>query len=159
MTTLEIKNAKTCEILRNAILKLNPKDIGLQQTTDFPDVWGSLMEMKLGQHLVTLVVLLDGTTSLYLGDESGFIGCGENQNVRKASMDFLKYMQQNIQEFISTNEICYPKNGEVRFHIFTYQDILTAHGNENMIITNNHLLSPFFQKANNVLTEIRKLNT
>jgi hypothetical protein len=149
---------KTIKDLRRSVLSLSPGDIGLTQPIDGPTVWGILMETGYPRGLATLVVLADGTTSLYLGHGGGMIGGGEHDNVRAASMKFLASAEQYQKALEPTKSFPYPHVGKVRFTVLTFSGPLTAEADENDLGNGTHELSNLFYPGHEVLTELRRMD-
>lgn len=76
--------------MRERVFAVKPDEIGLSKSNYSAEVWGILMETGFkGGGAYSLVVLADGTTSLYFSTGAGVIGAGQHEQVRKASMHFL----------------------------------------------------------------------
>lgn len=144
--------------LRQAVLTLNPTEAGLIQDSRKDFIWGVIMETGYPGATMTLITLADGTTSLYFSNGSGFIGCGQHPNVKRASQDlnrsavgFLRQMDQ-----VKTCEL--PKPGRVRFHVLTLNEIYSADCDLQALEAGNDPLSRLFQAAQGVITQIRLLD-
>jgi len=75
---------KTADIyreMRDRVLALDPASIGLIQSGP-NQVWGALMETGHPEAVSTLVVLGDGTVSLYFSNGGGIIGLGQHEGPR-----------------------------------------------------------------------------
>ncbi|MFW9882720.1 MAG: hypothetical protein ACFFG0_57385 [Candidatus Thorarchaeota archaeon] len=99
--------------------------------------------------------MADGTTSLYIGHGGGIIGGGEHENVKQASFKFLKTSEKYLKQFSSTTVFPYPNIGHVKFYILTYNGVLAAEGNENILGEGRHKLSKLFYSGHDVLAELR----
>ncbi|NIQ39662.1 MAG: hypothetical protein GTN81_13880 [Proteobacteria bacterium] len=144
--------------LRQKVLSLSPGDIGLTQPKDGSTVWGILMETGYPGGLATLIVLADGTTSLYFGHGGGIIGAGEHDSVRTASMRFLAVAEQYQKALEPTKSFPYPHVGTVRFYVLTFSGPLTAAADENDLGNRTHALSNLFYAGHEVLTELRHID-
>src|SRR5579872_1246922 len=60
--------------LRMQALSVKPPDVGLPTSTESGAVLGLLMEFWATRATVSLVMLVDGTTSLYFGNGGGILG-------------------------------------------------------------------------------------
>src|SRR5882724_6714324 len=68
--------------LRQNVLGLDPSAVGLAPTPGRPRVWGGLMDMGYpDRRWASLVVVGDGTVSLYTSTGGGMIGAGAHPNV------------------------------------------------------------------------------
>src|SRR4051812_48333664 len=77
-----LEPAAITAMLRNNVFKLKVEDIGLTHEKS-PLVWGSMMELGYPDVAVSLVVLADGSCSVYLTDGNGAVGCGLYSEVRQ----------------------------------------------------------------------------
>lgn len=75
--------------LRAMALSVKPGDIGLTRKSFGQEAWGIVMETEMDGGYYTLVVLGDGTTSLYFSKGGGIIGAGEHETVRRAGARFM----------------------------------------------------------------------
>jgi len=66
----------------------------------------------------TLVVLADGTTSLYFSSGGGIIGAGERPEVRKASERFLGWGNRLVESAKPSESVEPPAEGVTKF--FSY---------------------------------------
>jgi hypothetical protein len=84
--------------LRNQILSLDPSRIGLASSPGLPRVFAGLMEMGMDGGIASLVVIADGTTSLYYSTGGGIIGAGLDQRVKAPSRAFLAALERHVDE-------------------------------------------------------------
>ena len=77
------------DTLRSMALNLKAEDLGLSPKNYPNEVWGILMETGFKNDSYTLLVLADGTTSLYFSNGGGIIGAGTHETVKKASLNLL----------------------------------------------------------------------
>ena len=84
--------------LRQQILTLDPASMHLAPSAEHPHVYGGLMEMGMGGDVASLVVIADGTTSLYWSTGGGIIGAGLHQPVKGPSKGFLAALERHVDE-------------------------------------------------------------
>jgi len=84
--------------LRAKLLRAKPADFGLAATPELPRVWGAMMEMRIGAADVSLVVVAEGSTSLYFSTGGGVIGGGEHESVRAANRKLLGVIEKLFPE-------------------------------------------------------------
>ena len=150
--------AQVIKALRGKVLSLSPHKIGLSQSDDSASVWGVLMETGYPEGLMTLVVLADGTTSLYLGHGGGIIGGGEHASVRKASRELLYNVGLYCGVLSPTKSFPYPNVGRVKFYVLTFTSTLTADANEDELGNGKHNLSNLFYASHAVISELRHID-
>jgi len=106
--------------------------------------------------LVTLVSLVDGTTSLYFGNGGGIIGAGEHEVVRQATSKLLTRAQGDLKQLGFADDFPLPTIGEVRFYVRTYAGVRNGRALESDLAMEYHRLSPLFVAAHNVISAIRQ---
>lgn len=117
--------AKMTALLRSAVLSMGPEDIGLSAVNG-PEVWGVMMELGMAEVVASLVVLADGSVSIYLSDGGGAIGCGLHPDVRSAAAKMLGTAQQAIAHCLPVVRYPLPGENEVRFYLLTGNGVLSS---------------------------------
>lgn len=141
--------------LRERIFVLPPEEVGLAPTPGGPAVWTVFMETGFPEAVASLLVVADGTTSLYFSNGGGIIGAGEHESVRAAATAFLAAANEHLGELAPATEHPLPDRGRVRFYLRTFTGLLTAEASENDLGENRHPLSPLFHAGHVVITAIR----
>ena len=152
------KPAEPAEIyfgLRNQILSLNPKDVGIVQSSKTPNVWGVLMETGYPQAVATLVSLANGTTSFYFSNGGGMIGGGEHVTVAQSTKSFVTSAEKYYQQMTLAESFPTPAIGKVKFYVLTFSGIFTIDVDENALGSGKHRLSPLFASGQEVITQFR----
>ncbi len=142
-----------CE-MRERVLALDPASVGLTQSEP-NQVWGALMETGYAKAVSTLVMLGDGTVSLYFSNGGGIIGLGQHEGPRNAGLAFLAAAPSFLQYAEPTGEYPLPQKSHTRFYLLTYEGIFTAEAPESDLGYGRHPLSPLFAKAQDVITQAR----
>ncbi|MBN1801405.1 MAG: hypothetical protein JW891_07865 [Candidatus Lokiarchaeota archaeon] len=144
--------------LRNMVFGLNPTDIGIsKETCNFP-VWGIVMETGILSASYTLVVLIDGTTSLYFSNGGGILGGGEHEDVRKASEILLTGAQVFYEKGQETTKYPLPSEGAVNFYFLTFDGNFSYASTGKKLGKGNDAFSDLFLAAHGVITELRKFS-
>ncbi|MGE0268042.1 MAG: hypothetical protein AB7S78_06270 [Candidatus Omnitrophota bacterium] len=144
--------------MRNIALNLDPEDIGVHSNKELRRIYGILMEIGHPDGALSLIVLADGTVSLYYEKGGGVIGAGHEAGVKDASRQFLIKTEQFIEEFKEATVGMLPADGHIIFYVLTYkQGILTADAGESILGERKHNLSEVFYAGHNVLSELRKI--
>jgi hypothetical protein len=141
--------------LRGQALSVGHDELGLAPTEARQHVWGVLMELGYPQAVATLVVLGEGTTSLYISTGGGIIGAGEHPPVRAAAEGLLAATEGHLAGFQPVAETPLPQTGRVRFYVRTFGGTLGAEADEQDLGHGRHMLSPVFHAGHAVITEMR----
>ena len=143
--------------LRRAILELVPAEAGLKPTPAAPHVWGVLTEMSYPKSVVTLVCLVDGTTSLYFSAGGGILGSGQHRSVAQAGETLVETAERALAALRPTSACSLPAAGQVQFIVLTYEGKWIASATEQELVNGHHRLSALFDGAQEVITQIRLL--
>jgi hypothetical protein len=146
--------AEIFRTLRAKVLALTPADIKV--TPLATGVWGALMEFTSGQTWVSLVAILDGTTSLCFGSGGGIIGAGKSEVVRKANLLFLEVAGKFVSRFRKVDSYPTPQPERVCFYILM-ADGVYASGEiaRSALQTSGNEILPLYTAAQNVIAQIR----
>jgi hypothetical protein len=121
-------------------------------------VHGLLMETGYPEAVVTLVAMADGAASLYFSNGGGIIGAGEHEGPKVAARSLIAFAAHNLKGFVPTTTTPLPAPGRTRFYVLTDRGILTAEASEADLGENRHALSPLFYSAQELITEMRKVD-
>ena len=105
--------------LRRMMLTTSPKEFGVDNLDSESQVYGVLMEFSIGEHIATIVSLIDGNASLYTTSTFGILGGFGHENVRTAAMTFVKAANAHYDIAVPTTEYPYPDSDRVRFYLLT----------------------------------------
>lgn len=144
--------------LRRLVLSTSPEDLGLTIGADPDRVYGVLMETGYDAAVVTIVSLIDGTTSMYVSTGGGTIGAGEQEPIAEATRAFVAMAQVLVGQTDPTTTFDPPDLGRVRFQLLTVGGGRTAEAGEGDLGSGRHPLSPLFHAGQDVVTEIRLLS-
>jgi hypothetical protein len=147
--------AEMASSLRAMVLGLAPGGIGLTPQSSPGKVWGVVMETGMERGSYTLVVLADGTTSLYFSNGGGIIGAGERQPVREASREFLMLANCFTDAAAPVESTALPSNGSTQFFLLTFDGLLSYTAPEAELGEQRDPLSPLFHAGHAVITELR----
>jgi hypothetical protein len=145
--------------LRRNVLGLDPATIGLAPTPEHPMVFAGLMEMGMEGGVASLVVIGDGTTSLYYSTGGGIIGAGLHESVKAPSRFFLSSLERHVKE-LAPDEPGHPTPAAGMTHlralIFGGGHLLVAARGEEFG-EKRHPLWEIFYAGHGVITAMRKL--
>ncbi len=143
--------------LRAKALAVTPADIGLASSEYAGAVWGVLMETGVKEGMVyTLVVLADGSTSLYFSNGGGVIGAGEHAPVRAAGMALLREASQKSMEALPTATTPLPAVGQVVFYFLSSGGTLKYTAAEKELGEGKNPFSNLFYAGHAVIAQVRK---
>lgn len=136
--------------LRDRIFDVDPSEVGLR-----PDgsrhVWGVVFDQATEAGVVSLISLIDGTTSLAMGGGGGVVGGGAHEQVAQAS-EALVYAVENDLELLSlSDDRAHPRLGSTRFWALTYSGTRMAQAETDSLDDRKHPLWRLNMGANGVL--------
>lgn len=143
--------------LRNKVFTIIPEKFGVP-TTDNNGVFGVIMDMGFVEGWATLVVLADGNASIYLSTGGGVVGGVVNDVIREAAVAMIEIADQFAGQMAATENTPLPVPGEVTFYVLTNKGIRAATAPENDLIKQQHMLSPFFNAGQDVITQLRLMS-
>ena len=150
----EYKVADVYADLRSKVLGLDPSETGLTESGP-NEVIAVLVETGYAEAVATLVMVSDGTVSLYFSNGGGMIGCGEHDGPRSAASQFLSAVPQFLKNAEAASEFPLPRPDHTRFYFVTSNGVFTAEALEDDLGNNREPLSPLFHKAQEVISQIR----
>jgi hypothetical protein len=140
--------------LRRELLTNPPADAG-SLVASGTSVWGVLMETGYEEGPVTLLVIGDGTTSLYFPAGGGIIGAGQHAAVAAASTALLITADAMKVAFAPVRDIDFPSQGRVRILILTTSGVLSAEEDEEALGHGTGPLSAVFHAGHAVISQVR----
>jgi hypothetical protein len=150
------QEAEMARELRAMAFGLSAADIGVTRENHAPEVWGVLMETSSDEGYFPLVVLADGSTSLYFSNGGGVIGSGDHDAVRRAGTAYLVLAEKSLPATTVTTSTAPPAPGETRFHLLTFVGMRSYAAPEIELGEGRDPLSPLFQAAHAVITAVRR---
>ncbi|MCI0536922.1 MAG: hypothetical protein L0Z50_17040 [Verrucomicrobiales bacterium] len=149
---------KTVEIydrLRSRALTVRAEQVGAKKEDQ---VLAILMEMGTPEAVATLVAVVDGAASLYLSSGGGIIGAGEDKRPNAASRKLIRMAASFLKYMTKAEKTPLPREGFARFYVVTPSGLLTTEVKEEDLGGGRHALSPLFQTAHELITEIRLID-
>ena len=151
-------NQSVMDGMRSMALNLKADELGLTSESYPNEVWGVLMETGFDDGSFTLLVLADGTTSLYFSNGGGIIGAGTHDTVKAASSTLLSGANHYRSQTKTTTEFPYPSTGEVKFYLIGYSGVTTYSAKEQDLGENRDALSKLFHASHLVISELREID-
>jgi hypothetical protein len=121
-----------------------------------PVVYGVVMDWELGNGSVTLVSFVSGDTSTYTSSGGGVIGGIGHENVRNASIAFIKKAKDSAGKFLRSDDSSLPPVNSFKFFMLTTEGRFVAGDTLLNIENRSSPLLELFEEANKVITELRK---
>jgi hypothetical protein len=143
--------------LRSRALAVKPADIGLSAPSYSERPWGVLMETGLREGGVySLIVLADGTVSLYFSTGGGIIGSGQHREVRTAGEAMLQTAArlQSLAQLAADTPL--PSPGDVNFYLLTTKGTLKYSAPEEQLGGGQDSMSELFYAGHDVIAGVRK---
>ena len=144
--------------LRGSLLETDPASLGLAPSPGGRRVWAVVMDTAFPEGVASLVVVADGTTSLYTSTGGGTIGAGAHEHVAAASRAFLDRVDGALDLLVPASSFPLPSTGRVRFCVLTFDGGRTAEADEQDLGEGRHPLSGVFLAGHDVLTELREID-
>ena len=141
--------------LRQELFRRDPATLGLSPSAELPHIWGLIMERGHAAGPISLVVVADGTTSLYLPTGGGVLGAGEQRTVRAASRAFLEIAEAVFDVFSRESDHSFPAPGEFSVHALCHGGARMMKTPEQAAMQGVGPLSALFFAGDAVLTQIR----
>ena len=143
------------ESMRETALRVTPAQLKIAIPDSETLVYGVVMDWNMGDTLVTLVSYITGAANMYLSTGGGISGGGKTPSVGEAASEFVTMAQNYVNKAIPVTTFETPPSGCVRFYLLTNHSKLAAQ--EQMIFFDNGTSTwlPLFEKANEVITEMR----
>jgi len=142
--------------LRSMVLNLSPDEIGITRENFPHQVWGVVMETGMDAGFYTLVVLADGTTSLYFSNGGGIIGAGEEPEVQEASRQFIGWGNRLLGPAGSAPSTQPPAKGSTKFFFLTFDGIRSYTAPEIELGEERDSLAPLFHAGHAVIAAARQ---
>jgi hypothetical protein len=115
--------AQMTALLRAGVLAVEPLSVGMA-VENLPPVWGVMIEFGHPEVIASLVVLADGSVSIYMSDGNGIIGCGLHADVRVAAIKMLNSAQHVQSSCIPMQQHPSPQPDGVTFYLLTRQGVM-----------------------------------
>ena len=118
---------------------------------------GIIMETGYDRGIITFAAMSDSSISIYFSWGGGMIGAGSHDRPAAAARNLAIGVARSMDLFHKTSDTQAPKVGETQFFVLVDKDVLTASAKEQELQSGKHKLSPVFQAAQIVMSEVRKL--
>ncbi|MBN1863907.1 MAG: ankyrin repeat domain-containing protein [Victivallales bacterium] len=144
--------------LRMTVLTMDPAGIGLSPETDGP-VWGILAEMGISGAVASLLMVRDGTVSLYFSKGGGIVGGGAHDDVLDAADNCLSHAGACLAHAKPAYMFPTPEDDKVVFYLLAFGEIFTVGVEVQELERGAHPLSELFRMAQEVLSRLESYST
>ncbi len=150
------KNSGGLWELRSRLFTMDPSELDIKPGDNgCTQVWGVLMETGYEDGPVSLVVIGDGTVSIYFPSGGGVLGAGNQRPVWAAGKALLETAEYAQEFFNQPSDASFPGPGEIKFHILTFKGARMAGGLEKEISRGIGPLSTLYWAGQAVITQVR----
>lgn len=143
--------------LRQQVLDLDPAKLGAFAPANLRVVAG-LMEMGMDNGVASVVVVVDGTVSMYWSTGGGIIGAGAHDSVKQPARVFLAMLNRHLAEMGPDPTGEAPAKGTVHLRAITRNAgrLLVAGPNDDFAKKRNSLWEAFYA-GHALIAEMRKI--
>ena len=140
--------------LRELVFTLSPVELKLTPLAH--GLWAGVMEFYVLETWVSLVAIVDGTTSLYFGSGGGIIGSGGHEAVRTSARAFLEAMDSSSSGFALASAFPLPAKGRIHFYALKTDGIYASPDfQEHELTKAGDGLLPLYAAAQDQIAQIR----
>ena len=144
--------------MRNRALTFPSEQFEIEHQTATPIVYGVVMDWNLGEGTATFVSFMSGDASMYTSTGGGVIGGVGHENVRKASIQFMKKGQNFVSKAQRSDDLSLPNSNSVKFFLLTTQGRFVAEERLHNFDNGSSQWLDLFEEANKVITELRAIS-
>mgnify|MGYP001106350993 CR=1 FL=1 len=145
--------------LRDQAFRASAADLEIEPTERHPRVWGAIVELGYPTGIATLLVLAEGTISLYFSNGGGVIGAGEDPAVQRTGAILLDGFEAHLEAIPRVEATPSPRIGRVRFYARTFDGTRGTEVPEEDLRSGADTLTPLYHAAHAVITAIRERET
>ena len=140
--------------MRAQALALRPSSVGLKPEAG--PMWGFVMDVVTSNtDWYALVVLADGSTSLYTSSTFGIIGGGAHETVREAAALLWSTAEGLVDVFEPSDDTTLPPAGSTALRLLRFDGPRTLVGPDAELGAGQHPASPVCYAAHEVLGRLR----
>ncbi len=141
--------------LRQLAFQTEYDDIGIQNPQGKTMVYGIILDWPTQNELVTLTTFLSGDASIFLTSGASFIGGGGRERIQKSAVRFIQKYAYLWKQGAKVQGIPAPDFNRVRFYFLTTQGTYYLEDTVQAIDKDLSSLTPIFDEAQAVISEIR----
>lgn len=150
----DTSEGKTYSRLRYGALTVPREQVGIPTPPSDSPAWVVLMETGFPNLTETLVLVSDGSSSMYMSNGDGVRGGHGYEKVRNANAAFIKLANRDLHHFQATEDYPIPEVGYTVFYARTDAGLLVCGGTQQAFIQGRHALSELFQAGHEAITQL-----
>jgi hypothetical protein len=112
--------------LRDMVFASDPAKLGCRKPDTRDLVWGMVIETGYPDAVATIIVLADGTISLYFSSGGGLVGLGDYEHIAEAGQRLLSLGDWLTPNFDQATDYSLPKRSHTRVYLMAYSGFLAA---------------------------------
>lgn len=142
--------------LRNQAFSIDPSLFGNETPSSETELFAAMMEFGSSGTIVTLLAVIDGTTSLYFGNGGGLLGAGRNAEVRKNAVSFIDLASQFIPVAEVAKSFPLPNQDCVNFWMIGRDAVYGITCDEEELGSNTHVCSKLFFEGHKLMEFVQR---
>lgn len=142
--------------LRGRLFLTDPKTLGLSPDGE-QRFWGLMVDMGVEQGVATLVVLRDGSISLYFSNGGGVIGLGQHDALHDKAAAVLALAEEFSLEGPDADRDTLPSEGFTRFNFLGYGGARAVEEEDEALDAGAHALSPLYNAAHDLIAAAEEI--
>jgi len=123
---------------------------------DWHSILSVVMETGYPEVPMTLITVLDGSVGLYSTNGGRMIREAQNPKPNAAVRKLVAKAAELRSACTIVKEFPFPEKGHTRFYMISFCEVLTAEAEEEALRGGGHRMSPLFQAAQDLISQIRK---
>ena len=144
--------------LRKMFLTTSAEQVGIQRSKEYPRVWGVAADWPIGEHIATIVLLADGSASVYTTGTFGIIGGIGHETVRASATKLIREAERHFDDSTPTQDFSYPTHDRVRFFFTTFTGVRVIDTDSASLSERRSKYFELFDAAQDVLTQLRMVS-
>ena len=145
--------------LRDIWFTTSPEESGFSVEPNSNTPYAVVMDIGFGEGTATIVSSIEGDGSMYTSGGGGILGGIDHEQVRTASIKFVRIAENFVDKMEPVTEYPLPGAENVKFYLITPSGIFTTEEiNADLLASGNHELSPLFLAGNDVITQLREIS-
>jgi hypothetical protein len=143
--------------VRRQALATQPESVGMTGQFGPDEPYGALMEMWIGDSVVTLACFANGDATFCFKSGGGMSGGGGHEPVRKAAQAFVALAQNALPAMSPAVDQPLPERDRVRFYVLTPRGIVSSETGREALGEADNALAPLFYAGQEVVTQLRQV--